>query len=118
MVNKANSFKKYPWAYFGSVQTSRKYIETLQIDSAKNKEDLVRGSEAANIKSIDTTRDDGTSGGRVIFSEEQQFDLFCQAYYEFCNSVDFEELKKYFSGLIPDVPDDEINLSHGRKKRK
>ena len=53
MVSRAETFKKYPWAYFGLVnKENNQYVETLQIDSSENKKDLFMYSKPAIIKKI------------------------------------------------------------------
>lgn len=104
MISRAECFRKYPWAYFGSVQQGKdKYIETLIIDSAEGKKELFKGSTPAIVKRIDRLGEEGGgTGGRGshIFSEEQQFDLFCMAYESFQDTMDFKNLKEYFEQLI------------------
>lgn len=99
MITKADSFRKYPWAYFGSVQNSdTRYIETLQIDSSEHKKELFRGSQPAIIKKIGPI--DGTDGeGIKIFSEDEQLRLFIEAYNAFSEVMNFTSLIEYFNQL-------------------
>lgn len=103
MISQAECFKKYPWAYFGSVQNpNEKYIETLIIDSSAGKKELFKGSTPAIVKGVYRIGEDGggTGGsGGHIFSEEEQFDLFCAAYEAFQDTMDFTKLKEYFTDL-------------------
>lgn len=107
MISKAESFKKYPWAYFGSVQNPKeKYMETLIIDSAEGKKELFKGSTPAIVKGIYRINegDTGSGGGAGahIFSEEEQLDLFCAAYVAFQDVMKFTNLKEYFKEVYYD----------------
>lgn len=101
MVSRAETFKKYPWAYFGLVnKENNQYIETLQIDSSENKKDLFRYSKPAIIKKIGFVGDGNGDGTHTkIFSEEEQFDLFVKAYDDFSETMDFTNLINYFKNL-------------------
>jgi len=102
MITRAESFKKYPWAYFGSVQTPKeKYIETLIIDNDKGKKELFKGSKPSIVKGIfSLNEENGEGGGIKIFSAEEQFDLFCQAYDAFKDTMNFKNLMEYFVNLF------------------
>ncbi len=104
LITRAECFKKYPWAYFGSVQNQHdKYIETLVIDSSEGKKGLFKGSTPAIVKGVYGIGDGGSGHGGVsshIFSEEEQFDFFCKAYESFQNIMDFRNLIEYFEQLI------------------
>ena len=119
MISRAECFKKYPWAYFGSVQNQDdKYIETLIIDSSDGKKELFKGSTPAIVKGVYRVGEDGNgTGGRGshIFSEEEQFDLFCMAYESFQDTMDFKELKEYFTQLYNEKG--MTNLNNNSKKR-
>lgn len=106
MISQAECFKKYPWAYFGSVQNpNKKYIETLIIDSSAGKKELFKGSTPAIVKGIYRIGEDGGGSGGAggtgghVFSEEEQFDLFCAAYEAFQDVMNFTNLKEYFLQL-------------------
>ena len=101
MVSKAETFKKYPWAYFGLVnKENNQYVETLQIDSSENKKDLFMYSKPAIIKKIGLIGSEGSDGAYVkVFSEEEQFELFVQAYDDFSEAMDFTNLINYFKDL-------------------
>ncbi len=99
MISRAESFKKYPWAYFGSVQTpEKKYIETLLIDSDKGKKELLKGSTPAIVKGIESDSGNGSSESH-IFSEEERFKLMDEAYKSFSDILDFTKLIEYFNQL-------------------
>ncbi len=104
IISRAECFEKYPWAYFGSVQTpGDRYIETLVIDSAEGKKELFKGSKPAIIKGEYRLGEEGggtSKMGSHIFSEEEQFDLFCKAYESFQSIMDLEDLTEYFNGLL------------------
>ena len=100
MISRAETFKKYPWAYFGLVNDSNnQYIESLQIDSSENKKDLFQYSKPAIIKGIyaNSTESGGTQ--QKLFSEEEQFELFIKAYDDFSDKMDFTNLIEYFVDL-------------------
>ena len=101
MVSRAETFKKYPWAYFGLVnKENNQYVETLQIDSSENKKDLFMYSKPAIIKKIGLIGSEGSDGAYVkVFSEEEQFELFVQAYDDFSGAMDFNNLINYFNDL-------------------
>lgn len=101
MVSRAETFKKYPWAYFGLVNKENdQYVETLQIDSSENKKDLFMYSKPAIIKKVGLIGSEGSDGAHVkVFSEEEQFDLFVQAYDDFSGAMDFTNLINYFKNL-------------------
>lgn len=101
MVSRAETFKKYPWAYFGLVnKENNQYVETLQIDSSENKKDLFMYSKPAIIKKIGLIGSEGSDGAHVkVFSEEEQFELFVQAYDDFSGAMDFTNLINYFKDL-------------------
>lgn len=101
MVSRAETFKKYPWAYFGLVnKENNQYVETLQIDSSENKKELFKYSKPAIIKKIGTIGSEGSDGAYVkVFSEEEQFELFVQAYNDFSGAMDFTNLINYFKDL-------------------
>lgn len=101
MVSRAETFKKYPWAYFGLVDNKdNQYVETLQIDSSENKKDLFMYSKPAIIKKIGLIGSEGSDGAHVkVFSEEEQFELFVQAYDDFSEAMDFTNLIDYFKNL-------------------
>lgn len=100
MITRAESFRKYPWAYFGRVEKNSgdAYIETLQIDSSENKKELFKGSRPAVVKTIQGVGEDGSNNIRV-FSEEEQFKLFFEAYEAFNTTMDFNNLISYFKSL-------------------
>lgn len=104
IISRAECFKKYPWAYFGSVQNpNNRYIETLIIDSAKGKKELFSGSTPAIVKGVYPIEEGvggGSGTGGRIFSEEEQFNLFCLAYESFKHEMDFKNLKEYFMELL------------------
>ena len=103
MVTKANVFRKYPWAYFGSVQTpAEKYIETLLLDSTKGKKALEKNSKPAIIVGVTGVPD----GGGKTFSKEEQLQLFFDAYDEFGDVLDFSYLAEYFKGLDDSLDND------------
>ena len=100
MLTKAGVFEKYPWAYFGSVQQpNNKYIETLQIDSSEHKKELFKFSKPAIVKRIEGINDSGDEGGIRLFSPEEQFNLFVDAYTSFGDAMDFMDLISYFQQL-------------------
>ena len=100
MITRAESFRKYPWAYFGRVEKGNdSYIETLQIDDDSHKKELLKGSRAAIVKSIKNIDDATGEGSKRIFSEEEQINLFLQAYESFSRVMDFQELITYFKNL-------------------
>ncbi len=104
MITKAETFRKYPWAYFGSVQTDdNRYIETLIIDSNESKKEIFKGSKPAIVKGVYPASGDDSSGGGNIFNTEEQFDLFCQAYDAFKYTMDFSELIQYFKNLCDSI---------------
>lgn len=111
MVSRAETFKKYPWAYFGLVnKENNQYVETLQIDSSENKKELFMYSKPAIIKKVGFIgSDDGAAGPVKVFSEEEQFELFVQAYDEFSEAMDFTDLIDYFKNL-------DYNKNNGFKK--
>ena len=99
MITRTESFRKYPWAYFGRAERdNNSYIETLQIDSSEHKKELFKGSRPAIIKEVKIVGEEGEEGGK-IFSEEEQFNLFVQAYEDFSTVMDFQDLISYFNGL-------------------
>lgn len=107
MISKSETFRKYPWAYFGSVQTvNDKYIETLIIDSSENKKEIFRGSKLAIVKGVVSTSPGG-GGGAKVFTEEEQFKLFFQSYEAFSDTMDFTDLIEYFNNL---------DISFGKKR--
>ena len=98
IISRAECFRKYPWAYFGSVQNPNdKYIETLLIDTPEGKREVLRGSSPAVIKGV-FPGEAGSEGGR-IFSEDEQFNIFCEAYDAFRDVMDFKDLISYFDEL-------------------
>lgn len=101
MVSRAETFRKYPWAYFGLVNNPNdQYIETLQIDSSENKKDLFMYSKPAIVKKIGVVgEEDGVSSHVKIFSDEEQFELFVKAYDDFSGAMDFTNLINYFNDL-------------------
>lgn len=111
MVSRAETFKKYPWAYFGLVnKENNQYVETLQIDSSENKKELFMYSKPAIIKKVGFIGSDDSAAGPVkVFSEEEQFELFVQAYDEFSEAMDFTDLIDYFKNL-------DYNKNNGFKK--
>ena len=114
MITKTDVFKKYPWAYFGSVQQpSNKYIETLQIDSNENKKELFRYSKPAIVKGIETITESGSVDGGRLFSPEEQFDLFVDAYTSFGDAMDFTDLISYFQQLVDSYDPD---ISRGKSR--
>ena len=114
MITKTDVFKKYPWAYFGSVQQpSNKYIETLQIDSNENKKELFRYSKPAIVKGIETINESGSVDGGRLFSPEEQFDLFVDAYTSFGDAMDFTDLISYFQQLVDSYDPD---ISYGKSR--
>ena len=53
MASFAETFKKYPWAFFGMKKTpNEQYIETLLIETPDNKKEIMKGSQAGVIKEI------------------------------------------------------------------
>lgn len=107
MITRAETFRKYPWAYFGSVQNANdKYINTLIIDSSENKKELFKGSRPAIVKKVGPASENPNGGGRV-FSAEEQFELFFEAYESFSDAMDFTDLIEYF---------DNLNNSYGKKR--
>lgn len=97
MISKAETFRKYPWAYFGQVRNAdSKYIETLQLDSSAGKRDLLKGSRPAIVTDVHIIGDSGQGGSDVHFSEEEQMDLIIDAYDSFSSQLDFEGLIRYF----------------------
>lgn len=110
MISRAESFRKYPWAYFGQVEKPNdSYIETLQIDTSDNKKVLFQGSQPAIVKGVKSVEEDGEGNPPVIFSEEEQMELFIQAYDEFSDVMDFSNLIDYFDNL-------NYEISKGRSK--
>ncbi len=106
MITRANVFMRYPWAYFGSVQNpSVKYIETLVLDSNLGKRTLLSNSAPAIITRIIDDSSPGGDGG-IIFSTDEQFALFAEAYDSFRDVLDLEGLKNYFNDLGYDLGDD------------
>ena len=115
MITKTDVFKKYPWAYFGSVQQpGNRYIETLQIDSNENKKELFRYSKPAIVKGIETINESGSVDGGRLFSPEEQFDLFVDAYTSFGDAMDFTDLISYFQQLVDSY---DPNISLGKSRR-
>lgn len=114
MVSRAETFKKYPWAYFGLVnKENNQYVETLQIDSSENKKNLFMYSKPAIIKKIGIIGSEGSDGAHIkVFSEEEQFELFVQAYDDFSGAMDFTNLINYFKDLNNTLN----NLNKGFKK--
>ena len=113
--SKTDIYKKYPWAYFGSVQQpDNKYIETLQIDSNENKKELFRYSKPAIVKGIETIDGAGSVDGGRLFSPEEQFDLFIDAYTSFGDTMDFTDLISYFQQLSDSYDPD---ISRGKSRR-
>lgn len=116
MISRAECFQKYPWAYFGSVQNQDNiYMETLIIDDAKGKKTKFNGSIPAIVKGIYTLDTDGGGLSEHIFSEEEQFNLFCLAYDAFKNTMNFDNLIEYFLQLSKKLP--EKQEDNGSKKR-
>ena len=114
MITKTDVFKKYPWAYFGSVQQpDNKYIETLQIDSSNHKKELFRHSKPAIVKGIETINESGSVDGGRLFSLEEQFDLFVDAYTSFGDVMDFTDLISYFQQLVDSYDPD---ISYGKSR--
>ena len=114
MITKIDVFKKYPWAYFGSVQQpDNKYIETLQIDSSNHKKELFRYSRPAIVKGIETINESGSVDGGRLFSLEEQFDLFVDAYTSFGDVMDFTDLISYFQQLVDSYDHD---ISYGKSR--
>lgn len=104
MISKADTFRKYPWAYFGQVRNNgNNYIETLQIDSHRGKETLLKGSRPAivtGVHIIGTSDGSGTGGnGFVQFSEEEQLKLISEAYESFSDWLEFDGLISYFNKI-------------------
>lgn len=115
MITKTDIYKKYPWAYFGSVQQpNNKYIETLQIDSNENKKELFSYSKPAIVKGIETIDGAGSVDGGRLFSPEEQFDLFVDAYTSFGDTMDFTDLISYFQQLSDSYDPD---ISRGKSRR-
>lgn len=115
MITKTDVFKKYPWAYFGSVQQpNNKYIETLQIDSDEHKKELFKYSKPAIVKRIETIDESGTVDGGNLFSSEEQFELFAEAYFSFGDTMDFRDLISYFQQLLDSYDPD---ISNGKSRR-
>ena len=99
MITRAESFRKYPWAYFGRAEGNNgSYIETLQIDSSEHKKELFKGSRPAIIKGVKIVGEEGYEG-RKMFSPEEQFNLFVQAYEDFGAVMNFQDLISYFNTL-------------------
>ena len=114
MITKTDIYKKYPWAYFGSVQQpDNKYIETLQIDSSNHKKELFRYSKPAIVKGIETINESGSVDGGRLFSLEEQFDLFVDAYTSFGDTMDFTDLISYFQQLVDSYDPD---ISYGKPR--
>ena len=109
MITRTDTFRKYPWAYFGSVQNNNeKYIETLIIDSSENKKEIFKGSKPAIVKRVGLTSGGNSSTGSIkVFSAEEQFELFFQAYESFNDTMNFTDLIEYFNNL---------NNSYGKKR--
>ena len=112
MISRAECFKKYPWAYFGSVQKpDEKYIETLLIDSANGKKELLKGSSPAIVKGVYSLDSSGEEGGTNLFPFDEQFDLFCKAYDEFHDVMNFKNLKDYFMDLVALKQNEKSNVN-------
>ena len=100
MITRAESFRKYPWAYFGRVENGKdSYIETLQIDNDSHKKELFKGSRAAIVKSVNSVDTSTGEENEKLFSEEEQLNLFLQAYESFSQVMDFQDLIAYFQNL-------------------
>ena len=115
IISRAECFKKYPWAYFGSVQNpNQKYIETLLIDTAEGKKQLFKNSTPAIVKGVYGI-DDGGIGAKSthIFSEQEQFNLFCLAYQAFQETMNFKDLKEYFTQLFNQKKHENNNIKQG-----
>ena len=57
-------------------------------------------SKPAIIKKIGLIGSEGSDGAHVkVFSEEEQFELFVQAYDDFSGAMDFTNLINYFKDL-------------------
>ena len=100
MISRAETFRRYPWAYIGQVQNqNNKYIETLQLDSSAGKRDLLRGSRPAIVTDVHIISDSGEEGSDIHFSEEEQMDLIINAYDSFSNQLNFDGLINYFKQI-------------------
>lgn len=103
MISRTETFKKYPWAYFGLVNNpNNQFIETLQIDSSENKKKLFMYSKPAIVKRVGIVGDDGGEHEKT-FSIEDQLNLFIQAYDDFSNEMDFTNLINYFKNLSEEI---------------
>ncbi len=117
MITRAESFKKYPWAYFGSASSNgERYIETLQIGSGDEKKKIFLGSKPAIIKGVYLEQGSGDNGDsgvyQNVFSEDEQLALLIEAMDEFGTVMDFKELLGYFDSLCLSS-----NINNGKRTK-
>ena len=105
ILTRNETFKKYPWAFFGfGKRHGDYYSQTLLIDNDKNKDQIFSkdNSVPAIVKKVYVEGSDANSGSIPfgnVFSEEEQYNLFCQAYESFSDVMNFTELINYFKDL-------------------
>ena len=107
ILTRNETFRNYPWAFFGFAKRRNDdyYAQTLLIDNDRNKGQIFskKDSKPAIVKKvyIDGSHDGGggVPMGTNIFSEEQQYELFCQACESFSDVMNFSELIDYFDEL-------------------
>ncbi len=115
MISRAEAFRKYPWAYFGQVRNAdNKYIETLQLNSAVGKKDLLKGSRPAIVTDVHIIGDSGNGNGSVHFSQNAQMNLIINAYNSFSSQLNFEGLIRYFETLKSESHDNSNNNSKAK----
>ena len=94
-------------------------VHSLVYELATNwkngKKELFRGSTPAIVKGVYSMAEGeggspGIGAGSHIFSEEEQFNLFCLAYESFKDQMDFKNLKDYFADFLHQNKGKEKNI--------
>ncbi len=115
-ISQAKGFNRYPWTYIGEVNNGNtSYVETLLIDDAQGKANTLAGATPAIIKGIYSTSVDGSGSPRqIVFNEEEQFNLFVDAFNAFNGIMNFTNLINYFKNVS--MGGNSINTSPNRGK--
>ncbi|MBE6159141.1 MAG: hypothetical protein E7159_04895 [Firmicutes bacterium] len=115
-ISQAKGFNRYPWTYIGEVNNGNtSYVETLLIDDAQGKANTLAGATPAIIKGIYSTSADGSGSPRqIVFNEEEQFNLFVDAFNAFNGIMNFTNLINYFKNVS--MGGNSVNKSPNRGK--